>query len=208
MAEKNIFLCFRSFSDSKRCWRSTGPLDFFSEITLSNHDHHSTRTICSESEYFLCLVSNSILGVLVAVGSQKNMKGEKYENGIWSDFQDPPKYMGGTKFFHYAGIFYAGNFYYFGGSTWTYASRDSILCLNAANWTWSKVGRLRSTRTGHGVILVGKTFMIIGGSYNQPIEACVFNNGKFTCEEKNTSLNNYYAYPILFLVNDTFCSNQ
>ena len=57
MAEKFIFLCFINSTEPKRCWRSTGPLDIFSERTPSNHDHHFTRTICSESELF-CLMSH------------------------------------------------------------------------------------------------------------------------------------------------------
>ena len=59
MANQFIFLCFHWSSDSqyKRCRRSTGPLDVFSEIPLANHNHHKTQPSCSESKSF-CLINH------------------------------------------------------------------------------------------------------------------------------------------------------
>ena len=59
MANQFIFLCFNSYNstDYKRCRRSTGPLDTFSEIALANHTHQDTKTSCSESKSS-CLISH------------------------------------------------------------------------------------------------------------------------------------------------------
>ena len=139
------------------------------------------------------------LGTLVAVGSKdpNNKKAETFEDGVWTDIQDAPvtSYLSDC-----AVIFYAGNFYYFGG----YGNESGILRLNAATWTWSSVGQLNSGRYGHGAILVDNTFMVIGGGGTKPNEACLFNNGQVTCEEKTSSLYNFYQMPLLFLVSDDF----
>ena len=54
MKDEIMYLCFNAYSsnDYKRCRRSNGPLEQFSEIALSNHDHRQTQTACSESESF------------------------------------------------------------------------------------------------------------------------------------------------------------
>ena len=49
MANKFIFLCF-SFHSHEQCWRSTGPLETFSAVALSNHKHSYTQISCSESK--------------------------------------------------------------------------------------------------------------------------------------------------------------
>ena len=52
MANQFIYLCFniRDENDLKRCRRSTGPLETFIEISLTNHGHRFTKTSCSESK--------------------------------------------------------------------------------------------------------------------------------------------------------------
>ena len=98
-------------------------------------------------------------------------------------------------------IFDAGNFYYFGGV----GATTSILRLNAATWTWSNVGSLNSPRLAHGVILVENTFMVIGGGDGTKAnEACILNDGGFTCEEKSSSLTQYQHSPLLFVVDDNY----
>ena len=131
-------------------------------------------------------------------------KAEKYENGNWSDIPDAPV---ASKLSHYAVIFNAGNFYYFGGSL-GYPD-NTIRSLSAATWTWSEVGRLNAARYGHGVILVDNNFMIVGGNGNQPNEACHLNNGQFICEQKTSRLTNFYGSQILFRVSENYelCSN-
>ena len=146
------------------------------------------------------------LAVLVAVGSfsPSNKKAEKFENGTWSVIEDAPV---NKRLSYYAVVFDTENFYYFGGYDSSGVNSgviSSILRLSAASWTWSNVGNLNSARDGHGVILVENTFMVIGGSSTKPNEACQLNNGQFTCESKTSSLNDYYFYPLLFLVSDDY----
>ena len=52
MSNQFIFLCFNAGdqNDWRRCRRSTGPLETFSEIAPSNHEHHTIHTPCSESK--------------------------------------------------------------------------------------------------------------------------------------------------------------
>ena len=54
MNNQFIFLCFHVLEDDgyRRCRRSTGPLEVFSSVALSNHDHPYTSTSCSESKLF------------------------------------------------------------------------------------------------------------------------------------------------------------
>ena len=52
MASKFIFLCFNTAdsNDLKRCRRSTGPLEPFEPVSLSNHNHGIAQTSCSDSK--------------------------------------------------------------------------------------------------------------------------------------------------------------
>ena len=128
---------------------------------------------------------------------------EYFENQTWNIIGDAPVTI---KLSSYAVIFNAGNFYYFGG--YDEADLNSILRLNAARWKWAFVGKLKSARNGHGVILIDDTFMIIGGQGNFSNEACFLEfNGKFTCEEKVSSLDDYYFTPLMVLVNDDYKDN-
>ena len=56
MNNQFIFLCFNDAS-YKRCRRSTGPLETFSEVALANNDHRWIQTSCSESKS-PCLISH------------------------------------------------------------------------------------------------------------------------------------------------------
>ena len=126
-------------------------------------------------------------------------KSEKFENGNWTDIEEPPV----RSISYYAVVFHAGNFYYFGGRDNTGTHLRSILCLNAASWTWSNVGQLNSGRLAHGVIQVENKFMVLGGDGTKRNEACILSNGYFTCEEKGPSLT-WYNLPLVFLVNGTY----
>ena len=143
--------------------------------------------------------------ILVAVGSlnPSTKKAEKYEDGNWSDLQEPPV---DVSLYSYAVIVYEDNFFYFGGwDTGRGRSEVSlILCLNAASWAWTNVGQMNSIRYGHGVIQADDTFMVIGGYDTRPNEACSLSNGSFTCEQKSSSLTDYAYMPLLFLVNDSY----
>ena len=52
MSNQYIFVCFnfRDADDHQRCRRSTGPLEEFSEVSLSAHPHAFSVTSCSDSE--------------------------------------------------------------------------------------------------------------------------------------------------------------
>ena len=53
MASQFIYLCFNDDpNDTKRCRQSTGPLQGFTEIALSTHEHLWTRVSCSDSKSF------------------------------------------------------------------------------------------------------------------------------------------------------------
>ena len=140
--------------------------------------------------------------MLVAVGSYSppSKKSEIFEDENWRDIQEP--LVDQRYYAFYAAIFYAGDFYYFGGTDGNDLS--SILRLNAASWTWSNVGQMNSPRWGHAVTLVGNTFIIIGGFGTQPNEACTLNNDEFTCEEKSSTLESYFLTPLLYVVNDNY----
>ena len=45
-----LFLCFH-YMDTRRCRRSTGPLDQFSEVALSTHEHRQIKISCSDSKF-------------------------------------------------------------------------------------------------------------------------------------------------------------
>ena len=124
------------------------------------------------------------LVVLVAVGDESSKKSEKFEADNWSDIEEPPLEISYMRW--YVAVFYAGNHYYFGGT-----ALSSILCLNGSSLSWSNAGQLNSSRNGHGVILVGNTFTIVGGEGTLRNEACLLSNGQFNCTELSTSLTNY-----------------
>ena len=52
MANQFVFLCFNfaDSNDSKRCRRSNGPLEQFSEVALSTYEHRRILTSCSDSK--------------------------------------------------------------------------------------------------------------------------------------------------------------
>ena len=51
MANQYLFLCFGDDSkDYKQCRRSTGPLEHFSKIELSNRNHLRIQISCSDSK--------------------------------------------------------------------------------------------------------------------------------------------------------------
>ena len=147
---------------------------------------------------------NQNSAVLLAGGSSwpLHTKAEKFENGAWTDVQDIPLE---TSLNYFAAIYDAGYFYYFGGYDHGPVNDiNSILRLSEETWTWSNVGQLNRPRRSHAVILVDNTFMVIGGTGSFRNEACVLNNGQFTCEEGDTYLNRYDAYPLAFLVGDDY----
>ena len=155
MSNQFIFLCFGDSNNYKHCRRSTGPLEIFSEIALSNHDHRQIQTSCSDSKSYLSVGHQVITlsAAIVAVGSSwpYSRKSEKFENGSWSNITEPPV---GKRLFSFAAIFDGGNFYFFGG--YDSGSHSSILCLNAVTFISrtlfvTKIRKLLG-KTGEGVL--------------------------------------------------------
>ena len=142
---------------------------------------------------------------LVAVGSvnPNTKKSEILQSNQWTEIEDVPA----EGFFNqYAVVFYDGDYYYFGGDQ-NIVYQD-ILRLDGNRWTWSTVGQLNTPRNGHGVILAGNTFKVIGGAtYDGTAlknEVCIIQNQEFMCTEQSSELFYYYRYPILHLVNKDY----
>ena len=104
--------------------------------------------------------------------------------------------------YHSAPIFHADNHYFFSG--YNDNGVDSILRLAQNSWTWSTVGQVNLSRWGHGVIMVGDKFMIMGGRGIRKNEECLLSNGEFSCTELSSSLNDYVYTPMLFLVDESY----
>ena len=137
------------------------------------------------------------------MGDIDSKKSEKFVEGGWSDIQEPP--VSGEEMTDYAVVFHAGHFYYFGGYIYGFSSTlDSVLRLDGTAWTWSNAGKIKSARYGHGVIVVGSNFMVIGGWHTQTNEQCLLSNGTFTCTEFTSSLTNYAFPAILHLVDANY----
>ena len=127
---------------------------------------------------------------------------EKFENDIWSDLDGPPT-VGKDMFSEYASIFHGGFHYYFGGQSF-YEVLNSIIGLEESSWSWSIVGHLTSKRRRHEAILVGERFMIIGGFKTFKHEACLLNDGIFSCTELSSNLTGYANWPVLFPVEENY----
>ena len=50
MANRLIFLCFNGYLGDKKCRRSTGPLEQFSTVSLSNYSHSAIQISSSYSK--------------------------------------------------------------------------------------------------------------------------------------------------------------
>ena len=50
MMQNTLYLCF-DYDDSRRCRWSTGPLNQFSEVALSTHNHRFSQISCSNSKF-------------------------------------------------------------------------------------------------------------------------------------------------------------
>ena len=106
-------------------------------------------------------------------------------------------------------LFHGDKHYYFGGLYGGDDPKDSILVLKENTWTWSNLGKMKISRSGHEIILVGDRFMIFGGvgslgSEEKKNEACALKNGQFSCTKFYSSLDGYAYYPILYLVDDNY----
>ena len=97
----------------------------------------------------------------------------------------------------------------FGG--YVYTKRETTKTIARFDETtreWSKLGDLVTARSSHGVVYNGKSFLVVGGmekksDYSLPVEKCEINGKSVTCTSQKP-LENYYRWPALFLVDDTF----
>ena len=109
--------------------------------------------------------------------------------------------------YYYASIYHSNAFYIFGGTTWN-NNLENIARLDEVTQTWSLAGKLKSSRSGHGVIFDGSNFLVIGGYENQKTENCVLEGTVMTCiEQESPALDNYRAYPALFLTDNNYGDN-
>ena len=135
----------------------------------------------------------------MAVGDKSSKKSEKFQNGKWSDIQEPP--VGNYRMYLYTVIFHAGSHYYFGGTS---VPGNSIFRLNGASWTWSNVGQMNSnlySRSNLPIVQFENTFILAGNQGS--LESCLLTGEIFNCTEVATSLSNYWS-PNLFLVDDNY----
>ena len=145
--------------------------------------------------------------MLVAVQGSASSISEKLENGNWTEIDAPP--IDEREIYGYAAIFYGTSHYYFGGwSNQDTTELSYILALQEKTWTWSNLGLMKTTRHAHSVILVDQKFMLLGGGRGgiKNNEACILNNGEFSCTEFSSSLDHYVYYPILYLVDENYKS--
>ena len=81
---------------------------------------------------------------------------------------------------------------------------------------WTKAGELLEKRYGHSTIFDGEYFIIVGGggdvgnfekTYTHKSEKCSYDDKKITCAAQSPTLVDYYFYPAVFLVPDTYCKH-
>ena len=107
-------------------------------------------------------------------------------------------------------VHYSNAFYVFGG----YVDDDEsniIGRLDASTLTWTKAGELNYARNGHGAIFNNELIIVAGGYGNnakKKTESCSANeNGVVNCIEQAPTLDRYYEYPEMYLVDDAFCKD-
>ena len=78
--------------------------------------------------------------------------------------------------------------------------------LNERKFSYSEyLLLLQLSLLGHGVIVVGNRFLVVGGEDERYIESCVINSyNVFECTNQGTKLKNYYNYPLMTTVSDDF----
>ena len=109
---------------------------------------------------------------------------------------------GASSISEYAVVYHDGAFYLFGG--WQSDTKTVIARLDASTTVWSKAGTLVTGRFFHNAVFDGENFLIIGGPGSLKTEVCSLSGQSVTCTETFNSLDDYYAYPELFLVPGDF----
>ena len=99
-------------------------------------------------------------------------------------------------------VYFDNGFIVFGG----HSTDTTIARLDIPTTAWSKLGKLKSGRHGHGVIYDGKAFMVIGGNGSYKTEKCLLSGTSITCTEQTPTLENYDITPALIMVPEDFCT--
>ena len=109
---------------------------------------------------------------------------------------------------HASVIYHSDSFYVFGG----YARKDgtyfdsNVIARMTMQGSWSISGQLNTARRGHGIIFDGEYVLVIGGVSGSPkVEKCLLEDGVVMCTEQDPALTDYYYYPELYLVPDSYC---
>ena len=79
-------------------------------------------------------------------------------------------------------------------------SFQNIGRFHEATQTWSKAGEMNIGRTYHRAIYDGSSFLAVGTSGNKKTDKCVLEGEKMTCTLLDASVEWFWQYPALFLV--------
>ena len=222
MKDEKLFLCYNygSRDDSKRCRVGTdGPLGSFSDSHYTQHDHW--RACQTNSDTHLMVVGSSV-GWDTSGVVKTNKKAELFDTrtNASSSLPDFPvsgrNYWSflfhrnsnlitfkGSEFLYYAPIYHENAFFIFGGKHWP-DFFTKIARIDVETRLWSIVGDLRNPRMSHGVILIGNSFMVVGGYANIKSEKCTLENNRMNCVELASGLPGYVNHPYFAPVHSNF----
>ena len=80
--------------------------------------------------------------------------------------------------------------------------------LDESTLHWTKAGELNYGRRAGGAIINGERMIVAGGWSDKITESCAVNeNGVINCTEQAPTLDNYYQYPEMYLVDHAFCKD-
>ena len=100
---------------------------------------------------------------------------------------------------------HSNSFIIFGGMYGTQSATglyetDTIAKFNPVSDQWTKLGNLRTSRHGFGVIKVDTKYLVMGGSYDKSTETCELKNETIECTSRKPTLDDFYYYPALMIV--------
>ena len=103
---------------------------------------------------------------------------------------------------------YSSNFLVFGGahpdgqSSTGFGATNVIALFNPNSNNWTKVGSLRYSRHGFGLIKIENKFLIMGGSRHKRTEICQITDEVIDCESREPSINYFQYYPAMTVVSE------
>ena len=111
----------------------------------------------------------------------------------------------GYHILRYASVVINGDFFIVGGRYNTGDSMTAIIArLDATTWSWSRAGQLNTARSHHAAIWFKSKLVVVGGRGEKPTEFCELIDNQFTCVDQNSTLEDYFATPLLLTVSDDF----